>query len=174
MPDSSMTKIGEMFGTRSDASAVNWIRTIEEQWCPHLTSKCIKIRKSQPDLAIGTCTVRQGRQAQEMVICPHRFMAGTQVLADCLHLLAPLGSSGELHAVPEVAIPGGNVDYILARVRRDRVHDCVGLELQALDTTGTVWPERQREIWSEVLGDNYSSRSTTTRIPDPDAAFGGR
>ena len=46
--------------------------------------------------------------------------------------------------VPEVSIPGGSVDYFLVSVRDDKVRDFVGIELQTLDTTGTVWPERQR------------------------------
>ena len=43
-----------------------------------------------------------------------------------------------------MAVPGGSVDYCLVSVREGKVRDFVGIELQALDTTGTVWPERQR------------------------------
>jgi hypothetical protein len=50
----------------------------------------------------------------------------------------------ELHVVPEVSIPGGSVDYFLVSGRNGVIHDFVGVELQTLDTTGTVWPERQR------------------------------
>src|ERR1019366_7474513 len=46
--------------------------------------------------------------------------------------------------VSEVSIPGGSVDYFLVSARDGRVRDFVGIELQTLDTTGTVWPERQR------------------------------
>ena len=49
-----------------------------------------------------------------------------------------------MHVVPELKVPGGNVDYVLASVRGSRVVDFVAIELQTLDTTGTVWPERQR------------------------------
>ena len=45
---------------------------------------------------------------------------------------------------PEVSVPGGSVDYFLASVRDGKVKDFVGIELQTLDTTGTVWPARQR------------------------------
>ena len=41
-------------------------------------------------------------------------------------------------------MPGGSVDYFLVSARRGKVHDFAGIELQTLDTTGTVWPERQR------------------------------
>lgn len=50
----------------------------------------------------------------------------------------------ELRIVPEIAVPGGSIDYCLASVRAGKVIDFVGIELQTLDTTGTVWPERQR------------------------------
>jgi hypothetical protein len=46
--------------------------------------------------------------------------------------------------VSEITVPGGSVDYILASVRDGKVRDFVGIELQTLDTTGTVWPERQK------------------------------
>jgi hypothetical protein len=49
-----------------------------------------------------------------------------------------------MHIVSELSIPGGTVDYFLVSARDGRVRDFVGIELQTLDTTGTVWPERQR------------------------------
>jgi hypothetical protein len=51
-----------------------------------------------------------------------------------------------LHIVPEVSVPGGSVDYFLVSVKDGRVRDFVGIELQTLDTTGSVWPERQRLV----------------------------
>src|SRR5205085_3458321 len=50
----------------------------------------------------------------------------------------------ELRIVPELAVPGGSIDYCLVSVRDGKPRDFVGIELQTLDTTGTVWPERQR------------------------------
>jgi hypothetical protein len=46
--------------------------------------------------------------------------------------------------MPEVGIPGGSVDYFLVSAIDGKAKDFVGIELQTLDTTGTVWPERQR------------------------------
>ena len=63
---------------------------------------------------------------------------------DCLHLLSGHEPGNELHVVPEVSIPGGSVDYFLSSVHDNKVVDFVGLELQTMDTTGTVWPARQR------------------------------
>lgn len=39
--------------------------------------------------------------------------------------------------------------YVLAAVRNGKVRDFVGVELQTLNTTGTVWPERQRFLVSK-------------------------
>ncbi len=43
-----------------------------------------------------------------------------------------------------MSVPGGNIDYCLVSVHGKKPVDFVGIELQTLDTTGTVWPERQR------------------------------
>ena len=67
-----------------------------------------------------------------------------QIFTDCLFLLTAHEPGNELHVVPEIAVPGGYVDYFLTSVRKQKVMDFVGIELQTLDTTGTVWPERQR------------------------------
>lgn len=65
--------------------------------------------------------------------------------------------------VPEITIPGGNIDFVLASVRKGSVMDFVGVELQALDTTGTLWPQRQlflRSVGVDLAGDDIlSSRS---------------
>jgi hypothetical protein len=50
--------------------------------------------------------------------------------------------------VPEVSIPGGSLDYMLVSASDGKVRDFVGIEIQTLDTTGTVWPERQRFLQS--------------------------
>lgn len=36
------------------------------------------------------------------------------------------------------------MDYFLASAKKGKVKDFVAIEFQTLDTTGTVWPERQR------------------------------
>ena len=66
------------------------------------------------------------------------------MFTDCLHLLSRHEPGNELHVVPEISVPGGSVDYVLASTRDRKVRDFVGIELQAVDTTGTVWPARQR------------------------------
>jgi hypothetical protein len=79
-----------------------------------------------------------------VLICPTRLIDRRQIFIDCLHLLMTHEPGNELHIVSEVTVPGGSVDYFLVSVRQGKVRDFVGIELQTLDTTGTVWPERQR------------------------------
>jgi hypothetical protein len=71
-----------------------------------------------------------------------------QVFTDCLHLLTQHDPGNELHVIPQVSIPGGSVDYFLASVKKGKVKDFVGIELQTMDTMGTIWPERQRLVRS--------------------------
>src|SRR6202043_1451815 len=79
-----------------------------------------------------------------------RLLERRQIFTDCLHLLSH-EPGNELHLVSEVGIPGGSIDYFLASVREGKVRDFVAVELQTLDTTGTVWPERQRFLREHKL-----------------------
>lgn len=136
-------RILELFG-RSTRLSNDWAELVKKQWCPFTNTKCFKVRKSQPDISIGRCTVRYGRDNKDIIICPNRLLERKQVFTDCLHLLTLHEPGNELHIVPELAIPGGSVDYFLVSAKRGKVKDFVGIEFQTLDTTGTVWPERQR------------------------------
>lgn len=139
-----MNTITELFGQSVEQPGLGWGQIIHDQLCPFLSKKCYKVRKSDPDTAIGSCTVLYGRRPEPVVICPIRLIERGQVFTDCFHLLTTHEPGNELHLVSEVAIPGGNVDYFLVSVRAGKVKDFVGIEIQILDTTGTVWPERQR------------------------------
>ncbi len=139
-----MSRIVELFGHSSAEPNRDWAATVKQQQCPFLGKRCYKVRKSDPALSIGTCTVLYGRAAEPVIICPTRLIERRQIFVDCLHLLTTHEPGNELHIVSEVSIPGGSVDYFLVSARDGRVKDFVGIELQTLDTTGTIWPERQR------------------------------
>ncbi|CEA04005.1 Restriction endonuclease NotI [Pseudomonas saudimassiliensis] len=139
-----MSKVVELFGKATDRSDLNWSQIISGQVCPFSEKRCYKVRKSDPGISIGTCTVLYGKPLEPVMICPTRLIERGQIFTDCFHLLTTHEPGNELHIVPEVSIPGGSVDYFLVSVRNGRVKDFVGIELQTLDTTGTVWPERQR------------------------------
>jgi hypothetical protein len=143
MANPTDNKVLELFGcsTRADQ---DWKAIVKRQWCPFTNTKCFKVRKSEPDVSIGTCSVRYSNKGQDIIICPNRLLQRRQVFLDCMHLLTQHDPGNELHIVSEVSIPGGSVDYFLASVKTGKVRDFVAMEFQTLDTTGTVWPERQR------------------------------
>ncbi|MFD2234993.1 NotI family restriction endonuclease [Phaeospirillum tilakii] len=141
-----MSKVVELFGHAAWNAGMDWPTLVSAQQCPYLNKRCYKVRKSDPGISIGSCTVTYGSPPAPIIICPTRLIERGQIFMDCLHLLTLHQPGNELHIVPEVSIPGGSVDYFLVSVAQGRVKDFVGIELQTLDTTGTVWPERQRLI----------------------------
>lgn len=162
MHAAAMSKVAELFGT-STASDHDWRAIVEKRWCPFLNRLCLKNRKSNPEVLIGTCTVKYGREDHPIIICPHRLLERRQIFTDCFHLLTMHEPGNEIHIIPQISIPGGSVDYFLASVHERRVKDFVGVELQTLDTTGTVWPERQRFLKKAglpVLKKDVSSRDS--------------
>jgi len=158
-----MTNVLELYGvsTRSVAD-IDWGAIVEQEKCPYLQKKCIKIRKSRPDITIGTCSMLYGKESKEVIICPFRLLERRQVFTDCLHLLTLHEPGNELHIIPEVGIPGGNVDYFLVSTRNNEIKDFVGIELQTLDTTGTTWPDRQRFIREKGIAIDEDDTSTTS------------
>lgn len=145
-----MSKVVELFGKATSAPRMNWVKVVSDQQCPFLGKRCYKVRKSNPEISIGTCTVLYGKEPEPVIICPTRLIERGQIFVDCLHLLTSHEPGNELHLVSEVSVPGGSIDYVLVSAKDGKVRDFVGIELQTLDTTGTVWPERQRLL--EELG----------------------
>ena len=139
-----MSQVLELYGisTRSKRET-DWMAVLSQQDCPFTDRRCIKVRKSEPDVAIATCTVLYGRERKQVVICPYRFLERRQIFVDCIHLLTLHEPGNELHVVQQIPIPGGSVDYFLVSAANGKVKDFVGVELQTLDTTGTVWPARE-------------------------------
>ncbi len=140
-----MSKVLEFFGeSTQNISKATIEDKLGNQICPFTSNRCFKVRKSEPEISIGTCTVKYGKEEKDIIICPHRLLQKKQVFVDCVHLLTKHEPGNEFHLVSEVGVPGGSVDYILVSARNGKVKDFVGVEFQTLDTTGTVWPERQR------------------------------
>lgn len=158
-----MSRVIELFGISANKKDIDWENKILEQRCSYLPKKCYKTRKSNPEIAIGSCSVLSGRDHMPIMICPNRLLERRQIFTDCFHLLTTHEPGNELHIVSEVSIPGGSVDYFLVSAKNGKVKDFVGIELQTLDTTGTVWPERQRllkELGINREDDGENSLST--------------
>ncbi len=166
-----MNRVLELYGQPTQVfERVDWVRIVSDGQCPFLGRRCIKVRKSEPERTIGTCTVEYGRKKAAIIICPHRFLERNQVFTDCVHLLTLHEPGNTLHVVSEVTVPGGSVDYFLVSAHRKSVKDFVGIEIQALDTTGTVWPERQKLLrkggipYSEEAIPDKSSPRRASRV----------
>lgn len=156
-----MSKISEFFGLNCENKSLDFRSAMDSQLCPYTQRICTKMRKSNPDIKIGTCSVRY--QDQDVIICPFRLLEHNQIFIDCLHLLTMHEPGNELYLVPEVQIPGGHVDYFLVSAKDRKVKDFIGIELQTMDTTGTVWPERQKflcEQGIEVDVEDVNSRKS--------------
>src|SRR5262249_39463779 len=108
-----------------------------------------------------TCTMIHGQDPKRVVICPFRLLERRQIFEDCKHLATLHEAGNEWHLVSELDVPGGSVDYCLASVRQKKVLDFVGIELQTLDSTGTVWPERQRFLHSKNIKVKKEDRTST-------------
>ena len=159
-----MSRVRELFSFSIERKDLEWDKIINNQQCPYSNKCCFKVRKSQANISIGTCTVRYGQDNKDIIICPLRLTERKQIFADCLHLLTSHQPGNELHLIPEVSIPGGSVDYILVSTDSNRkVKDFVGIELQTMDTTGTVWPERELALQRLGLRKN---------VPAPIRPFG--
>ncbi len=118
MDDPESNKVLELFGKSTRVSGADWADAVARQHCPFTDTKCFKIRKSQPNISIGTCTVRYGRESKDVIICPKRLLERRKVFTDCLHLLTLHEPGNDLHVVPEISIPGGSVDYFLISAKR--------------------------------------------------------
>jgi hypothetical protein len=169
------SSIVELFTIPTLASDADWQEIAVSQHCAYLNRKCIKTRKSEPEISIGTCSIRHGvKSSRELIVCPQRFLERGQIFLDCLHLLTLHEPGNELHTIAEIEVPGGSVDYFLVSAQAGKVIDFVGIELQALDTTGTLWPARQQflasagaavdldEAGTGVYGVNWKMTAKTT------------
>lgn len=81
-----MSKISEFFGLNCRDASLDFKNAMDSQLCPYTQRICTKMRKSDPDVKIGTCSVRY--QDQDIIICPFRLLEHNQIFIDCLHFLS--------------------------------------------------------------------------------------
>ena len=156
-----MSKISELFGLCCSNKDSDFKSALRSQICPFTNKICNKMRKSSPSIKIGTCSVKY--QNKDIIICPNRLIEHNQIFMDCIHLLTLHEPGNELYLVPEVKIPGGNVDYFLVSANNKKVQDFVGIEIQTMDTTGTVWPERQKFLIEQgIINLNQDAENNKT------------
>ena len=140
-----MSKVNEMFGLYVNGLEFPDLdEVLRCQECPFKNgAKCYKTRKSDPGTAIGTCSLCFDKVKQPILICPEPLTRDGKVFTDCLQFITNSIPGAELYLVPEIKMGVGRIDYVLAAVRDGKPVDFVAIELQTLDTTGSIWNERQ-------------------------------
>lgn len=135
---------GELIGQETKEEIIGALRAEE---CPFLAKRCVKQRKSDPSRTIGSCTV--GYKGRPLVVCPHRFLQRRQIFLDCIASLEP---ARQYFVVPEVAMPGGSIDYFVVSSNDEEITDYAGIEIQGLDTTGSggIWGAREDLLRGEL------------------------
>lgn len=71
-----MSKISEFFGLNCKDESLDFEAAMNTQICPYTQRVCTKMRKSDPDIKIGTCSVQY--QHQDVIICPYRLLEHEQ------------------------------------------------------------------------------------------------
>lgn len=156
-------RVAELYGRDTRDVSIDWTYTIGGAACPYLNKRCVKSRKSSPEITIGTCTVEYGDAGRPVMICPFRMLEKRRIFADSMHLLTCHEPGNDLHVVPEFTVPGGSIDYMLVSARKGKPVDFVGIEIQTLDTTGSVWPARERFIHSAGMAAEEQALYSATR-----------
>ena len=139
----------ELYGFPTDLSPPS-----ETQTCPFIGARCVKQRKSDSMLTIGTCIV--GLDGKPQLICPVRMRATDQIFRDVAHLLK--GDVAAVMVVPEIIIREfGNVDFTVVGLDdQGHVVDFIRVEFQTNDTTGSgPLFEARQDFFAGQLRDRY-------------------
>lgn len=140
-----MSNVNELFGFYTGGDTLPDLKyALTKQSCPFNGRPCYKTRKSNPDTAIGTCSLIFDNINQPILICPEPLTKKGKAFTDCLQFIAASIAGSDLYLIPEVKTSVGRIDYILAAFRSNQLLDFVAIELQTLDTTGSIWNERQK------------------------------
>lgn len=137
-----MNGVSELFGINASFLSQQEKNSIKNQICPYTKRKCSKMRKSYPQEKIGVCSVKY--KSNDIVICPNRFLEDNTIFKDCVPLLSKTQIDNEVFVIPEVVLPEGQIDFILTLINKKTIENFVGVEVQSVDTTGSVWNERQK------------------------------
>ena len=142
-----MYKVNELFGIYTNGKSMPDLHeALKLQVCPWASTKggkCYKTRKSDSSIAIGTCSLHFDNIRQPLLICPSRLKDRNKIFNDCIQFVANNIAGNELNLIPEVSTSVGNIDFMLVVAHQKKVVDFVALELQTIDTTGSVWNFRQ-------------------------------
>lgn len=146
------TVITELYG-RNTQSSNQISEAFRYQTCPYLQDhQCKKMKGGRDKESIGSCSINY--LDDNLIICPHRMLENQQIFIDCLNLLH-FEPGDTLYAIPETQLSPnqscGIVDYMLTAIHGNKMRDVVGIEIQTLSTTGSIWKLRQTMLWQNDL-----------------------
>ena len=78
-PEEDMSRVRELFAFSVERDDIKWKSLIKSQHCRFSGKRCFKVRKSQADVSIGTCTVQYGADNKDVIICPNRLLERKQM-----------------------------------------------------------------------------------------------
>ena len=107
--------------------------------CPFFDQTCTKTGKGKYN-PTGICSIGRGKPRQNYIVCPKRFYEDNfRVLSEISRLSFKETPDTEVYRIGDVPIYGaGKVDWILVQSEGNHILDFVGVEVQAVDITGTV------------------------------------
>lgn len=130
--------IVEVFGFPHDNTSPEAMRCRAEYRCPFINARCVKGGHGI-DIPLGTCGVHS--KYGPIITCPQRFYGDNYRLLDRV-VTYLVGESAKAVRIPEVG-PGitYSLDWIVATYdERLQLLDYHGIEVQAIDITGSVRP----------------------------------
>ena len=110
---------------------------MENQRCPFMDDECMKFRKSEPDVKIGTCSLgmKNNNTFVPSVVCPRRIEVPSIFRAVKQIVFGDAPTS----LIREVNMGIGSFDYVLVLCDGSTIQDFCCVEIQANGTTGTPW-----------------------------------
>ena len=134
--------------------------------CPFMGSRCIKVLYRTDQRPIGTCSAFH--LGTPNIICPKRFLESDKRVIKEVATRA-LGDSRQPILIPEVKLPRisnskrlsryGQVDWVALTLDKQVIHDFVGIEIVANQTTSTgelTDAAREFERTGKFSKDHYS------------------
>lgn len=90
-----MSRVRELFAFSVERNDIKWKSLIKSQQCRFSGKRCFKVRKSQADVSIGTCTVQYGADNKDVIICPNRLLERKQIFTDSVGISKLLGLNAD-------------------------------------------------------------------------------
>lgn len=144
-----MSKIFETFGKATCAIGTDeFSYHLQSKMCPFSNDGCDKAKRH----TVGVCSIKTA--AGNCIICPKRFYEKLTVFVEAGKLLNQ--GDDQIRWIKEVSLGDSFVDFILFSSKKEKAIDFLGLEIQALDTSGSMWMEIEKVLISKGICQAHS------------------